>query len=64
MAIQKARAAEIQAAWRKSLAERPREDAPTAGQVRSLGLLPGPPEEKNLKPAKFIPRIKGDGTAF
>jgi hypothetical protein len=62
--IQKARAAAIQAAWRKSLAERPREDGPTAGEVRSLGLIPGPPEEKNLKPAKFIPRIQGDGTAF
>lgn len=49
-----ARTLALQAAYRKAQATQPRDDAPSAGQIRSLGLLDVPLEEKNLKPIKWL----------
>jgi NADH dehydrogenase (ubiquinone) Fe-S protein 5 len=40
------------------MTEDPREDAPTAGQIRKLGLIEATMEEKNLKVSKWIPHKK------
>ncbi|KAF2403614.1 hypothetical protein EJ06DRAFT_536050 [Trichodelitschia bisporula] len=53
-----ARVQAIQAAYRKKQAEDPRSDAPTAGQIRSLGLIEATLEEKNIKPSKWLPHVK------
>ena len=50
----------LQTAYRKKEAEYAREDAPRAGEIRRLGLLEGPPEEKHMHPFKFFPRPKRD----
>lgn len=48
----------MQTAYRKKMLDDPREDAPTAGQIRSLGLIEATMEEKNLKVSKWIPHKK------
>ena len=48
----------LQSAYRKHLAANPRDDAPTAGQIRSLGLLDASLEEKDIKPAALLPTVK------
>ncbi|KAL1584990.1 hypothetical protein WHR41_06221 [Cladosporium halotolerans] len=49
----------LQAAYRRKEAETPRdENAPTAGQIRTLGLLDRTDEEVNIFPAKFIPKVE------
>jgi len=48
----------LQAAYRKKEAESPRKDALSAGQIRRLGLLEGPLEEKDLKAPKWLPHRK------
>ncbi|OCK81298.1 hypothetical protein K432DRAFT_351367 [Lepidopterella palustris CBS 459.81] len=50
-----ARTLAIQNAYRKAEAARPRDDASSAGQIRRLGLLDAPIEEKNIKPRKWLP---------
>ncbi|GME23988.1 hypothetical protein GTA08_BOTSDO13892 [Neofusicoccum parvum] len=40
----------LQAAYRKAEAEGSRANGPKPEDVKTLGLLPGGPEEKNLKP--------------
>ncbi|KAF2433108.1 hypothetical protein EJ08DRAFT_584191 [Tothia fuscella] len=54
-----ARTRAIQAAYRKKMLDDPRDGAPTAGEIRSLGLLKGETmEEKHLKVSKWIPHKK------
>ncbi|KAJ9637187.1 hypothetical protein H2199_007473 [Coniosporium tulheliwenetii] len=53
----------LQAAYRKAQAAHPREDAPSAGQIRSLGLLDAPAPEKDIKRPRVIPSVKDDGVA-
>lgn len=49
----------MQQAYRKHMVEHPREDAPSAGEIRHLGLLPDQkPEDVHIKVPKFIP-VKG-----
>ena len=45
----------LQAAYRKAAAANPRDDGPTADQIRSLGLLKATPEEKRIKQVKWLP---------
>lgn len=53
--IQAARTLALQAAYRKAEANIKRDDAPSAGEIRRLGVLDAPLEEKNLKPSKWFP---------
>jgi len=53
----------LQAAYRKAQAAHPREDAPSAGQIRSLGLLDAPAPEKDIKRPRVIPSVRDDGVA-
>jgi len=53
--IQAARTLALQAAYRKAEAKIKRDDAPSAGEIRRLGILDAPLEEKNLKPSKWFP---------
>ncbi|KAI9700987.1 MAG: hypothetical protein M1820_006632 [Bogoriella megaspora] len=53
-----ARVRALQAAYRKAEAKQSRDDVPSATQIRSLGLLEESPEDKNLKPAKYLPHMK------
>lgn len=56
---QAAKITALQAAYRRKEAETPRDDnAPTAGQLRTLGLLDRTDEEVNIFPAKFIPKVE------
>jgi NADH dehydrogenase (ubiquinone) Fe-S protein 5 len=55
---QAARVHALQSAYRKHLAANPRDDAPSAGQIRSLGLIEGSLEEKDMKPAALLPHVK------
>lgn len=55
---QRARVATLQAAYRKKETQDPRTDAPTAGEIRQLGLLKGSLEEKHIKPSKWLPHVK------
>lgn len=49
----------MQAAYRQRMMRNPRDDAPSAESVRTLGLLPDQkPEDVNLKPLSFLPHIK------
>ncbi|PVH97586.1 hypothetical protein DM02DRAFT_616457, partial [Periconia macrospinosa] len=50
-----ARVQAMQAAYRKAEADSPRKDAPSAGEIRRLGVLDVPLEEKNLKVNKWLP---------
>ncbi|RMZ69919.1 nadh:ubiquinone oxidoreductase subunit [Pyrenophora seminiperda CCB06] len=50
-----ARTLALQAAYRKAEANIKRDDAPSAGQIRRLGVLDAPLEEKNLKASKWFP---------
>ncbi|KAK4988419.1 hypothetical protein LTR50_003933 [Elasticomyces elasticus] len=56
-----ARVRALQAAYRRAEAANPRDDAPTAGQIRSLGLLDASDEEKDIRTARVVPRVKSDG---
>ncbi|KAJ9668158.1 hypothetical protein H2201_001587 [Coniosporium apollinis] len=60
---QAAKTRALQAAYRKAQAAHPREDAPSAGQIRSLGLLDAPAPEKDIKRPRVIPSVKDDGVA-
>jgi hypothetical protein len=53
--IQAARTLALQAAYRKAEANIKRDDAPSAGEIRRLGVLDAPLEEKNLKASKWFP---------
>ena len=55
---QKARAIALQAAYRKAEVGHPRDDAPAAGEIKSLGLLDARKEENGVKPAKPFPSYK------
>ncbi len=55
---QAARVRAVQAAYRKAEAASPREGAPTAGQIRSLGLL-----DKDENARKFVESRYGDSEA-
>ncbi|KAF2001776.1 hypothetical protein P154DRAFT_463785 [Amniculicola lignicola CBS 123094] len=50
-----ARTLALQAAYRKKEASIERDDAPSASQIRRLGVLDASLEEKNLKPSKWFP---------
>ena len=50
-----ARTLSLQAAYRKAEANIKRDDAPSAGEIRRLGIVDGTIEEKNLKPSKWFP---------
>ena len=52
---QAARTLALQAAYRKAEANIKRDDAPSAGDIRRLGVLDAPLEEKNLKASKWFP---------
>jgi NADH dehydrogenase (ubiquinone) Fe-S protein 5 len=52
---QAARTLALQAAYRKAEANMKRDDAPSAGEIRRLGILDAPLEEKNLKASKWFP---------
>ncbi|KAF2207863.1 hypothetical protein CERZMDRAFT_50191 [Cercospora zeae-maydis SCOH1-5] len=47
--------AALQAAYRKREAATARDDAPSAGQIRSLGLLDASREERHVKAASLLP---------
>ncbi|EGP88070.1 unnamed protein product [Zymoseptoria tritici ST99CH_1A5] len=44
----------LQAAYRKREAATPRDNAPSAGEIRSLGLLEASDAEKQVTPAKLL----------
>lgn len=48
----------MQAAYRKAEVGHPRDDAPAAGEIKSLGLLDARKEENGVKPAKPFPSYK------
>jgi NADH dehydrogenase (ubiquinone) Fe-S protein 5 len=54
---QAAKITALQAAYRRKEAETPRDNVPSADQIRTLGLLNRTDEEVNIFPAKFIPKI-------
>ena len=56
--MQLARARAMQQAYLKHLKNNPRENAPTAGEIRSLGLLKEPPAAVHMKLPKYIPTVK------
>jgi len=57
--LQLARARAMQAAYRQRVLKNPREDAPSAQEIKTLGLLPDQkPEDVNMKPLSFLPHIK------
>lgn len=45
----------LQAAFRRREAETPRDQAPSAGEIRSLGLLDKRDEEVNIKHGSLLP---------
>jgi len=48
----------LQAAYRRQQAANPRDDAPSAGQIRGLGLLKGDSDEDvAIHPAKVLPKL-------
>ena len=51
----------LQNAYQKREAATPRDDAPSAGQIRSLGLLDAKDEEKNMKHGNLLPTV-GDNS--
>jgi NADH dehydrogenase (ubiquinone) Fe-S protein 5 len=55
---QAARVHALQSAYRKHIAANPRDDAPSAGQIRSLGLIEGDLHEKDMKAAALLPHVK------
>lgn len=56
--VQAARVSALQAAYRKAEAAHPRDDVPSAGQIKSLGLIDPKQEENGVKPAKLFPAYK------
>jgi hypothetical protein len=55
---QAAKITALQAAYRRKEAETPRDNVPSADQIRTLGLLDRTDEEVNIRPAKFLPKIE------
>lgn len=55
---QAAKITALQAAFRRKEAETPRDNVPSADQIRTLGLLDRTDEEVNIRPAKFLPKIE------
>ncbi|TKA66718.1 hypothetical protein B0A49_04768 [Cryomyces minteri] len=57
----------LQHAYRKAQSSQPRDDAPSAGQIRSLGLLDAGDEAKDMREPKLVgkvmPRHTNDGVA-
>ncbi|EME48568.1 hypothetical protein DOTSEDRAFT_84159 [Dothistroma septosporum NZE10] len=53
----------LQAAYRKREASTPRDEAPSAGQIRSLGLLNATDEEKNVKHGNLLPSFGSNNPA-
>ena len=58
--MQAAKVTALQAAYRRREAETPRDQAPSAGQIRSLGLLGKSAEEVDVKRASLIPSIESN----
>ena len=58
--LQAAKVRALQTAYRKQQAANPRDDAPSAGQIRGLGLLDASDEEKAIHPAKVVPKLSGN----
>ncbi|KXT18853.1 hypothetical protein AC579_3536 [Pseudocercospora musae] len=52
--------AALQAAYRKREASTPRDDAPNAGHIRSLGLLDTDKEKNNIKAAALLPSYESN----
>jgi hypothetical protein len=52
---QHARTVALQAAYRKQQANIKRDEAPSAGEIRRMGIVDATLEEKNLKPSKWFP---------
>jgi len=49
----------MQHAYRAKVLKNPRTDAPSAQEIKTLGLLPDQkPEDVHLKPISFLPHIK------
>lgn len=48
----------LQAEYRKRAAATARDDAPSAGEIRSLGLLEATKEEVHIKSGKLFPGYK------
>ncbi|KAF2455950.1 hypothetical protein BDY21DRAFT_395452 [Lineolata rhizophorae] len=58
-----ARTRMLQAAYRRAETGYKRDDAPSAGEIRRLGLIERTDEEMNIKRSKFIPSVKTNGIA-
>lgn len=56
--FQAAKITALQAAYRRKEAETPRDQAPSAGQIRSLGLLDRKEEDINIRPASLLPTVQ------
>ena len=50
----------LQAAYRKREAATPRDQAPSAGEIRSLGLLDATDEQKSIKHGNLLPTYKSN----
>lgn len=57
---QAAKVSALQAAYRRREAETPRDQAPSAGQIRSLGLLDRKDEEVDIRPAAVLPKYEAN----
>ena len=56
--LQAAKVSALQAAYRRKELQTPKDNAPSADQIRTLGLLNRTDEEVNIFPAKFLPKIE------
>ncbi|KAK5136395.1 hypothetical protein LTR08_003521 [Meristemomyces frigidus] len=52
----------LQAAYRRREAETPRDQAPSAGQIRSLGLLDKSAKEVGVERASLVPSVESNKT--
>ena len=57
---QAAKVTALQAAYRRREAETPRDQAPSAGQIRSLGLLNRKDEEVDIKHGVVLPTVESN----
>ncbi|KAK0299359.1 hypothetical protein LTR54_014343 [Friedmanniomyces endolithicus] len=55
-----AKTSALQAAYRRREAQTPRDQAPSAGEIRSLGLLDRKAEEVDISAASVIPRYSSN----
>lgn len=60
LAIQAAKTTALQNAYRKRELETPRDQAPSAGEIRSLGLLDRKDEEVDIKHGGLLPTFKSN----